>query len=133
MNNVVIYNEFFERILSDLDLASDTIKAMLLTNRYVPRPEHRFDDVVGEVNGKGYLAGGKALENKRTAGGVFRADNLTWSDATIRDADQVLIYRRSDGLLICCLKFDESVSCKNQSFELNWDDCILDIRAFEIV
>ncbi len=130
MDNVTIYDSFLELILGDLSLTGDPIRAMLTTDSYEPDPAHRTEaDVWGQLAGKGYTAGGKLLASKSVDGGIFRAADLIWPNATLKDVARVVLYRPGDGALVCCLTLDEPTSSKNHDFTIQWaDEGILDLR-----
>ncbi len=129
MDNVVIYDSFVDIVLDHAGLVADPVRVMLLTSLYAPDPSHRMADVWGEVQGKGYTPGGKLLADKSVAGGIFRAADVRWSRATIKDAAHALLYREKDDQLVCCLTLDEPTSSRDGDFVLRWDEAgILDLR-----
>lgn len=67
---------FLSLLNKEIDLDSDTIKAMLVTNAYAPSPSHCYkSDVTNEVTGTGYTAGGATLTGVTVA---YTAAN-SWS------------------------------------------------------
>lgn len=65
MGTPVIYNQFKLRQNNGnaIDLDTDTIKVMIVTNAYTPNQAHDFinDANANEVSGTGYTAGGTAI------------------------------------------------------------------------
>lgn len=60
----VLYNSFkFDLFNANINLETDTLKAMLVTSAYAPDVDahNRRDDVTNEVVGTGYTAGGAAI------------------------------------------------------------------------
>lgn len=94
-----LYNSFKKKIMDgSIDLDTDTIKVALVTSGYTPDFDLHdfFDDVTNEVTGTGYSAGGMALANKTVTQdntdneGVFDADDVSWTTATITARGAVL-------------------------------------------
>lgn len=77
---------------------------MLVTATYTPDQDAhtKRSDITNEVTGTGYTAGGAALANKAVTAdntdneGVFDADDLTWSTATIT-ARAAVLYKSRGG------------------------------------
>ncbi len=91
---VKVYNE-------EIDYLSDTIKAALVDNTYVPDfvVDEHFGDISGEISGGGYTAGGETLANKTvtidaaTLRTLFSADDITaWNADTFINVAGVIIY-----------------------------------------
>ena len=64
MSTPVVYNQFKLKQFNGnaIDLDTDTIKVMIVTNAYVPSQAHDFkDDITNEVSGTNYVAGGTAI------------------------------------------------------------------------
>lgn len=58
-----------------IDLAADTIKAMLVTSTYTPDPDHAFaSSVTNELSGTGYASGYAGAGRKTTASKAFSTD-----------------------------------------------------------
>lgn len=131
----VIFNAFKKNILNGtIDLDTDTIKVMLVTSGYTPDQDlHDFrDDVTAnEVSGTGYSAGGTALSTKTVTQdntdneGVFDADDVTWSTATITARGAVLYKSRggasSADELICYFDFGSDKTSTAANFVLTWN------------
>lgn len=89
----MIPNTFLGYIMDGtIDLDTDDLKVMLLTSSHTQNKDTQefIDDVsANEVSGAGYTAGGKAVTgasvtvNNTTDKGVFDADDVTWTNATI--------------------------------------------------
>lgn len=101
----VIYNSFKKDVISGaINLASDTLKLMLVTSSYTPNQDThtKRSDVTSEVSGTGYTAGGVTLANKTVTqdntgnAGVWDADDIVWTTATIT-ARAAVIYKSRGG------------------------------------
>lgn len=115
-----------------IDLDTDTIKVMLLTNSHsndIDTQEY-IDDVSGnEVSGDGYDAGGAALASKAVTQddtddeGVFDAADLTWSASSIT-ARYAVIYKDtgtpSTSPIICIIDFGEDKTSVSGDFTIQW-------------
>lgn len=104
----------------EVDLDSDTLKAMLCTATYVPNQDtHQYkSSVTNEITGTGYTAGGKTLTNVTVAYNpstnalVLDADDPVWADSTL-SAGVVVIYDDTPATnkpLIAYGVFSETVS-----------------------
>lgn len=117
-----------------IDLDTDTIKVALVTSSYTPDQDaHDFwDDVsANEVANSGtYAAGGATLANKAVTQdntddeGVFDADDVSWTSATIT-ARYAVIYKStgvsSTSPLICLIDFGSNQSSTAGTFTLPWN------------
>ena len=101
----VIYNSFKRDIQNgSIDLDTDDIKVMLVTNAYVPDIDThtKASDITNEVVGTGYTAGGVSLATKAVTAdntndlGKFDADDVTWATSTIT-ARGAVIYKSRGG------------------------------------
>jgi hypothetical protein len=129
----VVYNSFKRDIMNGaIDLDTDTIKVMLVTSAYTPDQDAhtKRSDITNEVSGTGYTAGGEELANKTVAvdntdnEGVFDADDLTWSDATIT-ARGAVIYKSRGGAstadeLITYIDFVADKTSEANNFQIQW-------------
>lgn len=129
----VIYNSFKQKIMNgSIDLDTDTIKVALVTSSYTPDADSHEDygDISNEVaNGNGYTTGGEALANKTVTKdttddeGVFDADDVTWSTATIT-ARGAIIYKDSGtagtSWFIAYIDFGEDKSSSAGDFTISW-------------
>lgn len=129
----VIPNSFKKHIMNGgIDLDTNTIKVMLLTNSHSQdQDNHEFiDDVsANEVSGTGYTAGGATLANKAVTQdntdneGVFDADDVTWSTSTIT-ARYAAIYKDtgtpSTSPLIAIIDFGSDKSSSAGNFTIAW-------------
>lgn len=130
----VIYNSFKRDIMNgSINLATDTIKAMLVTSTYTADQDAhtRRSDVTNEVTGTGYTAGGSALAGKAVTvdntdnEGVFDATDLTWTAATITARGAVLYKSRggasSADELIAYLDFGADKTATAGDFTIAFD------------
>jgi len=121
----MIYNGFKKKILDgEINLATDTIKVMLVTSTYVPNIDtHLFkSDVTNEVVGTGYTAGGATITNPVVSQdntdneGVYDADDISWPASTIT-ARGAVIYKdtgvASTSPLIAYIDFGADKSTSN--------------------
>jgi len=132
MYYTVLYNSFKKGLGDgDIDLVSDTIKVMLVTEAYFPDIDnHDFkDDVTNEVSGAGYTAGGAALAGKSVTQdnvdneGVFDADDVVWASSSIT-ARAAVIYKdtgtASTSPLIGFIDFGEDKTTSGTDFKIIW-------------
>lgn len=66
------------------------------------------------------LSGCSVIVDNTTEKSKWYADNITWSSSTI-DADGCVIYRTSDGAMICALDFGSRKSSSNGNFTIQWN------------
>lgn len=87
-----LYGGFLQSLATgEINLASDTLKAMLCTSAYTPNQDtHRYKSAVtGEVTGPGYTAGGKSLTGVTVTYDAptnrlrLDSDDPSWPDSTI--------------------------------------------------
>lgn len=129
----VIYNNFKKLIMNGgIDLDTDTIKVALVTSSYTPDQDTHdfFDDVTNEVSGTGYTAGGASLANKAVTAdntdneGVFDADDVSWTTATIT-ARAAVVYKStgtaSTSALICYVDFGSDKVSTAGTFTIAWN------------
>lgn len=86
MGTPVVYNQFKlkQNNGNAVDLDTDTIKVMIVTNSYVPSQSHAFkSDITNEVSGTNYAAGGTAIAGVTLAldGGTVEwvHNDITWA------------------------------------------------------
>lgn len=115
-----------------INLDTDVIKVMLVTNVYVPNIDtHDFrDDVTNEVVGAGYVSGGKILANIVVAidtvndRATLDGDDIQWAASTITAAGAV-IYRNvgtpATDDLIGFLDFGGDIVSDNGDFDIAWN------------
>lgn len=129
----VIYNSFKRDIMNGaIDLDTDTIKVMLVTSVYTADQDAhtKRSDITNEVSGTGYSAGGSALATKVVSAdntdneGVFDADDLSWTTATITARGAVL-YKSRGGVssadeLICYIDFGSDIVSTGGTFLISW-------------
>lgn len=130
----IIYNSFKKNLMkSNVNLATDTLKLMLVKSNYTPDMDlHEFVATVTtfEATGAGYTAGGAALQNKNVTQdntndkAVFDADDVKWSNSTIT-ARYAVIYKDTGIVttspLIGCIDFGAEKSSENHDFIVQWD------------
>lgn len=129
----VIYNSFKKLIMDgSIDLDTDTIKVALVTSTYTPDQDAHdfFDDVTNEVSGTGYTAGGASLANKAVTAdntdneGVFDADDVSWTTATIT-ARAAILYKStgvaSTSALIAYVDFTADKTSTAGTFTISWN------------
>jgi hypothetical protein len=126
--------------LAGINYISDTLKIALLDLTYVPDLiNHQFfSHLTGEVSGTGYTAGGATLSGKSvtvvgaTGEVVFDADDVTWSTATITNAQYAVIYKdtgtpsTSPLILLGTLAAVQSTSAQNFQVIFNLDGIMRD-------
>lgn len=128
-----IYNSAKRYLINGtINLASDTIKVMLVTVSYTPNIDtHDFrDDVTNEVSGTGYTAGGATLATKTVTvdntndRAVFDADDVTWTTSTITARGAVLYKSRGGAAsadeLICYFDFGSDKVSSSGDFVISW-------------
>jgi hypothetical protein len=129
----MIYNSAKKKILdADIDFAVDTIKVMLVTDAYTPNIDtHEFrSSVTNEITGSGYTAGGATLANKTvtmnttTDKGVFDADDVIWTTATITARGAVIYKDTGDSAtdpVIAYIDFGEDKVSTASDFRITWN------------
>lgn len=78
MGTPVVYNQFKlkQNNGNSIDLDTDTIKVMIVTNAYTPSQAHAFkSDITNEVSGTNYTAGGTAIAGVTLA---LDGDTVEW-------------------------------------------------------
>ena len=132
MANVVYNYTKAELLRGHIALDSDTIKVALVTSSYTPDIDthENFDDITNEVSGTGYTAGGAALANKAVTKdttddeGVFDADDLTWSSASIT-ARAAIVYKDTGtpatSQLVAYIDFTEDKTASGGDFTIQWN------------
>lgn len=129
-----IFNSFKRDIANgSINLATDAVKIMLVGSAYTPNIDThaKRSDVTNEVSGAGYTAGGVALVNKAVTmnttsdKGVFDADDVTLSNATITARGAVLYKARggasSADELIAYLDFGADITSTAGNFNIAFD------------
>ena len=129
-----IFNSFKRDIANgSINLATDAVKMMLVGSAYTPNIDThaKRSDVTNEVSGTGYTAGGIALVNKTVTmnttsdKGVFDADDVTLSNATITARGAVLYKARggasSADELIAYLDFGADITSTAGNFNIAFD------------
>lgn len=129
----VIFNSFKTKVASGaINLATDTIKVMLVESGYSPDEDaHEYrDDVTDEASGTGYTAGGEELLNKTVTQdntnnrAVFNADDVEWAASSIT-ARGAVIYKDTGNAatdpLIAYIDFTEDKTSSSGTFAINWN------------
>ncbi len=129
----VLYNSFKRDIGNgSIDLDTDSIKVMLVTSSYTADIDAhtKRSDVTNEVSGTGYSAGGSALTTKTMTAnntsdqGVFDADDVSWTTATITARGAVLYKSRggasSADELIAYVDFGSNQTSTAGTFTITW-------------
>ena len=127
----VVYNNFKEEVKEGVfDLVNDTVKIALLDNTYTPNVDTHTawaDVSANEVSGTGYTTGGATLANKTVTQdntddeGVFDADDVTWSSATITARYAVIYDTTATNKLICLIDFASDQTSTNGDFTITFD------------
>lgn len=128
-----IYGNGMKKIQNgNIDLDTDTFKALLTTSSYTPDQDaHDFrDDVTNEITGTGYTAGGATLASAAatydTATDQIRLDaaDTTWTTSTLT-ARIAVVYKStgtsSTSPLIAFVNFGADVSTTAGTFQITWD------------
>lgn len=126
-----VYNRFKAGVMKkSYDMINDDIKVALLANTYTFNSDHNvFADVsTHEISGTGYTAGGVSLTNKTVTQndtsdkGVFDADDVTWTNATIT-ARYAVIYNNTltNKDLVGVVDFGGDVSVTNGNLTIQWN------------
>lgn len=113
-----------------IDLESGLVKALLVTARYRPDEQHAtVAQVVGEVTGPGYAAGGKALVGALLKPGrdyeALVALDLVWPEASITARGVVVYYDLGDAarsVLLTHADFGTDITSTNGPFTVHWRD-----------
>lgn len=116
-----------------VDWINHPIKVMLCSATYIPDQDaHQTKaDVIGEVTGTGYTAGGAALTNKTITYDpvsnttILDADDVVWTNSTIT-ARYAVIYddygtADTEKLLLGYVDFGQDMSSSNGDFKIVWD------------
>jgi len=128
-----IYNSAKRFLINGtINLASDTIKVMLVTVSYTPNIDTHTvrSDVTNEVSGTGYTAGGATLSTKTVTvdntndRAVFDAHDVTWASSTITARGAVLYKSRGGAAsadeLICYFDFGSDKVSSSGDFVISW-------------
>ncbi len=130
----VLYNSFKKEVSTAINLATDTIKVMLVSSAYTPDIDThtRRSDITNEVGASGsYASGGSALANQTWTQdnindrSVFDADDVAWTSATIT-ARGAVIYKANGGAasadeLIAYIDFGSDKTSTAGTFTITWD------------
>jgi len=130
----LVYNNFKELLLKkDTNFASDTLKLMLLSSSHTPDQDaHDFIDDCSsnEITGTNYTAGGATLtgasvsQDNTDNEGVFDANDVSWTTATITSRYAVL-YRDTGtpatSPVIAIWDFTSDKSSSGGTFQITWN------------
>ena len=135
--NLTVYTHLtekaFSRRLSSLDSPETTLKAMLLTEDYVPN-QHEHKTVLDiqdyQIIGPGYEAGGAILDDISIEfeNGVttFSADNISWEDSTLEFRFMVVYddtpEAKEDKNLLFFADFGQTIKTRKSQFAIRWSD-----------
>lgn len=129
-----LFNSFKRDVMNgSIDLDTDDIKVMLVTDVYVPDQDAhtKRSDITGEVVGTGYSTGGASLAGKAVSvdntdnEGVFDANDLSWAASTIT-ARGAVIYKARGGAasadeLVCYIDFLADKVSTDGAFTIQWN------------
>ena len=134
-----LYNNYKALALSGtIDLSTDTIKVLLVTNSYTAardntaKQDHTITGDIGatEVVGTNYTAGGTALAgrsitiNESQNESRFSASNVSWASSTIT-ASGAIVYAdggsEATNYLIAYIDFGQDTSSSNGTFQIVWN------------
>ena len=130
----VLYNSFKADIMNgNIDLNTDTVKAMLVTSSYSPNIDThtKRSDITNEVAAAGgYSAGGETIttptvtQDNTNDCGTFDGDNITWSSSTITARGAVLYKSRGGAAsadeLIAYIDFGSDKISSAGDFIISW-------------
>lgn len=131
----LIYNSFKRDIQNgSINLASDTIKMMLVTSGYVPNidTDTKRSDVTNEATGAGYSTGGVVLagktvtQNNTNNTGVWDADDVVITGVTLTSVTAAVLYKSRGGAanldeLICYLEFPSAITMSSGNLTIPFD------------
>lgn len=131
----MIPNSALKKFLNkEIDIDTDTIKVMLLTNSHSNDPDTQefIDDVsANQVSGTGYTAGGATLASKTLTQdntnnkAVFDAGDITWSSANGFTARYAVIYKDTGTAgtspIIAIFDFGADKTASGSDFILTWN------------
>lgn len=131
MSNLIYDPFLMARDRGEIDLETANIYCLLVDETYSPDAAHQFrSEVVGEVSGSGYTAGGIALTGKALTldsaahKAVWDADDVVIPDATLSPRAAVLYVKlggpASADPLIGYWDFGSLKAVSGQPFTLRW-------------
>jgi hypothetical protein len=111
-----------------VNFETDKLSAVLVDGRYVPELHHRvYDDLIGEVRGRGYWAGGLSLKGARLVedGGrvILHADPLVIERTTLAAVAVVMVHESTKTLMAYCA--GEARSVRDADLTIGWEDGLL--------
>lgn len=130
----VVYNGFKTKIQNgSIDLDTDTIRVVLLTNSYTPNidTDLSYADISAvETSGTGYSAGGTTLsgctvtQDNTNDRGVFDANDASWTTSTITARWGVVLKwtgTANTSWLICGFDFGSDIASTGGTFAITWN------------
>lgn len=130
MASLIFNGAFDDALRGNINFASDTFKALLVTASYTPdKDTHaRRSDVTNEVTGTGYTSGGTAVtatvaKDNATDRVTVTFSNPSWSAATIT-ARAAVIYKSRGGAssadeLVGYLDFGSNITSSAGTFAVS--------------
>lgn len=127
----LIYNSFFDDLAKgNIDLDTDSFKAMLTTSTYTENKDThtKRSDITNEVSGTGYTAGGAATTFSLTKDTVNDREDVTLGGFTLTTATvtaRKAVYYKSRGgassadELVCVIDFGSDVTSTASNWVLN--------------
>lgn len=127
----LIFNSFWEDLArGNIDLDTDTFKAMVVTDAYTPdKDAHtKRSDVTNEASGTGYTAGGQAVTvtvTKDTANDRLDVDisDPSWANATLSGRG-IVVYKSRGGAasadeLVCSIAAGSDIVSTNGTWSFD--------------
>lgn len=129
----VIYNSFWDDLArGNIDLDTDTFRAMIVTNTYTENKDTHVkrSDITNEVTGTGYSAGGNTITvtvTKDTANDRIDISlgGTSWASSTIANARKAIIYKSRGG----AASADELVACIDNGSDVSTSSGTLTLTA----
>lgn len=124
-----VYTEFLNQLLtSEIDLISDDIRAMLLTEYYEPEASHRFMDISPfEISSTNYTPGGNSLYITMEKNSQVQSAKVRWVEITAK-VKYIVIYKKADNSIpILCQDLGGIRNLQKNNFAIEWDDFLLEL------
>ena len=127
-----VYNQFKSKLMTgayDLGASGDTIKVALMNNSHAFTAENdTFANVsANQITGTGYTSGGATLANKSVSiddsddEGVFDADDVSWTSASLTAYHAVLYDVTASNELILSIDFGGAQTVTSGTFTIQWN------------
>ena len=149
----IIYNEFIQKFFGTGEggvdmLAPNCFKLALFSDNYTPNANSTAtydslsstgviecvdENTLYEDNpNKGYKKGGKYIQFTQVSSDSgdfsYSCGSVQWNNVTLTEngntAKYAIIYRESDGLMICCFPFSTSLILHDEELVLSWNDTV---------